>query len=77
MFLEIKLLTPEKILYAGKASKVILPGEEGVFEVLAHHKSLISRLLSGKIIVDKKIFPIKRGIVKVDKNRIIIIVEEP
>ena len=73
--LSIKIITPEKIVFQGKADRVILPGEGGVFEVLPFHKQILSRLLSGTIVVDDETFPIFRGVVQVAFNRITIIME--
>lgn len=70
------LFTPQRIVYEGKAFSVILPGEKGVFEVLAYHKSLISRLISGFILVDGRNFFIRRGVVKVGLNKVVVIAEE-
>ncbi|MDP3731801.1 MAG: hypothetical protein Q8R31_02050 [Candidatus Omnitrophota bacterium] len=76
MLLDVTLSTLRKIVFAGKAKRVILPGEQGVFEVLPFHKRILSRLISGILLIDEESFPIKRGIVKVNQNKIIIIVEE-
>ena len=74
--LEVIVSTPEKVIFEGKANSVILPGEQGVFEALSYHKPLLSRLISGKLIIDEQIFPIRRGIVGINLNRATIIVEE-
>ncbi len=71
------LLSPTRVIYEGKAASVILPGEKGVFEVLAYHKRLLSRLLGGRVIIDQQSFPIKRGVAKVGISQMTIIVEEP
>lgn len=77
MFLDIAIFTPKEVVFEGKAKSIILPGERGVFNVLPFHKRLLSRLIQGRIYVDEKSFLIRRGIVKVDQNRVTIIVEEP
>jgi len=74
--LNVTILTPEKLVYRGKAESVLLPGEKGVFEILPHHKRLMSRLLHGRLIVDGKKMMIRRGVVKVGLNEVTIIVEE-
>jgi F-type H+-transporting ATPase subunit epsilon len=73
--LNVVIISPEKIIFEGQAEKVILPGEQGTFEVLAFHKNLLSRLLSGSVIVDGRIFSIQRGIVKVKDNTVTIVSE--
>ena len=74
--IDLLILSPERLIYEGKAFNVILPGEHGVFEILPFHKRLMSRLLAGLVIIDKKVMRIKRGVVKVGLNQVTIIVEE-
>ena len=75
-FLELLILSPERVIFKGRTESVILPGEKGVFEVLPHHKRLLSRLLGGMIIVGKNALRIKRGVVKVAMNQVTVLVEE-
>lgn len=76
MPLDISLLTPNRVIFKGKAKSVIVPGEQGVFEILPFHKRILSRLLTGILDIDGERFSIKRGIAKVDQNKVTIIVEE-
>ena len=75
--LNVTVVTEETVLFEGKAHSVIFPGERGVFEVLAQHKPLLSRLLRGDVIIDinQQTFPILRGIAKVGLNQVTAIVE--
>lgn len=73
--LDVSILNPKETIFEGKAKKVTVPGEQGVFEILPFHKPIISRLLSGTLFVDAAGFPIRRGIVKVSSNKVMIIVE--
>lgn len=74
--INIVAVTPQGIIFRGKAQSVILPGEQGVFEILPFHKHLISRLVKGKIQIGERTFHILRGIAKVEKNDVTIIVEK-
>ena len=74
--LEVVVSTAEKILFEGKAESIILPGEQGVLEILSFHKPLLSRLIGGRIVVDKESFLIRRGVLSFNRNRATIIVEE-
>ena len=74
--LEVVVVTPEKVIFEGKAKSVVLPGEQGVFELLSYHKPFLSRLISGRMIINEQSFPIRRGIVGFNQNRATIIVEE-
>lgn len=73
--LDVKILSPQEILFEGQAPRVIVPGEEGVFEVGPFHRPMVSRLLPGDLIVGTRILAIKRGIVKVLHETVTAIVE--
>ena len=76
--LEVTILSPREVIFEGSAKSIMLPGEQGVFELLPFHKNIISRLTGGNIIIDnKKLVPIKRGVIKLERNVSTIIVEEP
>ncbi|HWB64873.1 MAG TPA: ATP synthase F1 subunit epsilon [Chitinophagales bacterium] len=73
------ILTPEKKLYSGEASAVLLPGVEGVFELLNNHAPLISALAEGLVKYtttqgEKKI-RITGGFVECLNNKVIICAE--
>jgi len=76
MFLDASIFTPWGPLFEGKAKSVMLPGEQGVFEVLPFHKRLITRLISGTLVIDGRDFPVKRGIAKVEQNKLLVVIEE-
>ena len=76
MLLNVLLLTPTRVILEDKAKSIIVPGEEGIFEVLGFHKRLLSRLVSGTILIDQQSFPIRRGVIKVDQNKVTIVIEE-
>ena len=73
--LQVTVLSPTSILFQGQVKSVILPGEQGVFEVLPFHKRMASRLLQGNISIDGQLFSIRRGIMKVEKNEVSIVIE--
>ena len=73
--LDVTILTPQEVLFQGQAVRVILPGEMGTFEVGPFHRPLMSRLLLGEILVDDKKIPIRRGIVKIERNTVTSMVE--
>ncbi|MDD5194401.1 MAG: hypothetical protein PHQ96_01835 [Candidatus Omnitrophica bacterium] len=76
MALDVLLLNPQAVIFEGKAENVILPGEQGVFEILPYHKPTLSRLIFGTVFVDNQSFPLRRGVVKVINNKVTIIIEE-
>ena len=63
-------------MFEGKAKTVVLPGDEGEFEVLDFHHGIISLLKKGDIILDGKYLFIKGGIAKFYKGELIALVEE-
>lgn len=73
--LQVTIVSPEEFLFDGPAQRVILPGEMGVFEVGPFHRPLMSRLLPGLIVVDGQHIPIARGVVKVERDAVMAIVE--
>ena len=73
--LRVMLVNLECILFQGTARSVVLPGEQGTFEVLPLHRPLVSRLLAGDVIIDGKAFSIKRGVVRVADDAVTAVVE--
>jgi F-type H+-transporting ATPase subunit epsilon len=76
MELSVSVLNPKEVVFEGKARSLIVPGEEGVFEILPFHKRVLSRLISGVLFIDERSIPIHRGIIKVDQNKVSVIIEE-
>jgi F-type H+-transporting ATPase subunit epsilon len=71
------IYSPEKVLFEGKASSIIFPGEEGIFEVLSYHKPIVTRLIGGRIVIDNdKVFSIRCGIAGISRNKATVVVEE-
>lgn len=77
--MNLEIITPEKKVYSGEVSSVIVPGTNGQFEMLQNHAPVISTLLNGKVkIKDKegvKSFDVKGGVVENLNNKIIILAE--
>ena len=74
--LDVVIYSAEKQIFRGKANNIIFPGESGVFEVLSYHKPLLSRLVSGNVVVDDKVFAIRNGIVGISHNKATVVIEE-
>ncbi len=76
LIINAQIKTREEILFEGQAKSVVLPGQDGEFEVLDFHKPIISRLKKGVITVDNKDeFRIRDGIAKMDHQDLVIMVE--
>lgn len=74
--INVLMFTPERVIYEGTAHQLILPGERGVFEIQPFHKGILSRLIHGHLILDGHHLTIKRGVVKVSSDKVVVIVEE-
>lgn len=75
--LDVLITTPSQILFQGKAQSVTVPGEQGVFEMLPLHRSLVSRLIEGSMMVDEQVFSIRRGVLRVADDVVTAVVELP
>jgi len=75
----LEILTPEKKLYSGESSSVILPGVDGSFQLLDKHAPLISALGKGEITyktpTETKTLAISGGFAECVKNKVIVLVE--
>lgn len=50
--MQVEIITPETILFAGEAEAVQLPGLDGSFQVLNNHAPIISGLKAGSVKID-------------------------
>ena len=75
----LEILTPEKKLYSGAASSVILPGVDGSFQLLDKHAPIISALKAGKVEYKTdsgtQVLSIVSGFAECLKNKVIVLVE--
>jgi len=77
---KLEILTPNGEIFNGQATSVVLPGEEGEFGVLSGHSSITTLLESGVVDVEKTDKSIESvlinwGVVQVDEEKVIILVE--
>ena len=47
--MNIKILTPELVVFEGEVDSVLLPGEMGEFHILNDHAPVVSSLKQGKV----------------------------
>ncbi|GIV42277.1 MAG: hypothetical protein KatS3mg034_1587 [Vicingaceae bacterium] len=76
----IEIISPEEIIYSGEIVAATFPGKEGSFGVLKNHAPLISTLKKGKIEVTdvhgkKSQYDVNGGVVEVNGNKIIVLVQ--
>ena len=73
--LNVVVISLERAVFHGAAQSVVLPGEQGTFEVLPLHRALVSRLLAGRVVIDGRTLAIRRGIVRVASDVVTAVVE--
>jgi F-type H+-transporting ATPase subunit epsilon len=75
------ILTPEKTIFSGEITLVKVPGANGSFEVMENHAPIISSLSKGELKINPKekeaiLYNIEGGVVEVNNNKVIILVEK-
>ena len=77
--MNLSIITPDKNLYAGEASSVVVPGTDGMLGVLDGHAPLISSLKKGQVKVTtakgEELFDVNGGVIEVMNNTVIILAE--
>lgn len=73
--LKVLIMSPNKVFFDGRARSVIIPGADGFFEIMDFHCPLISLTVGGGVQVDNKRIVVKRGVVKAERNEVVVLVE--
>ena len=47
--MNIKILTPESVIFDGEVESVLLPGKNGGFQIMKNHAAIVSSLINGKV----------------------------
>ena len=80
MSMNIRVLTPDRVICSTTADEVILPGLTGQIGILDGHASLITALDTGllRIKLDEKWTPIILcgGLAEIDQNRVTVLVND-
>ncbi len=75
-----ELVSPEKVLLAGEAEQVLLPGAEGDMTILPNHAPLISTLRPGVIDVvlngAKSRIYVRQAFAQVEPDRLTVLAEK-
>lgn len=77
--MDVVVVNPDKVLWEGKATRVVVPGFVQELSILPNHTPLYSQLKPGKVVVypetgNSEILEIDGGIVRVKHNKVSIIV---
>jgi F-type H+-transporting ATPase subunit epsilon len=78
--MHLEIITPDKELYSGEVTSIVVPGKEGSFGIMNNHAPIISTLKAGKIKVtdtqkNTQQFEIKGGVVEVSKNKVSVLAQ--
>ncbi|WP_025881053.1 ATP synthase F1 subunit epsilon [Segatella baroniae] len=78
--MQLKIVSPEKILFVGEVGSVVVPGSIGMFEILENHAPIISSLEKGVVTykpagTEATSLEIQGGFVEVQKNEVRLCVE--
>ncbi len=75
--MNVDIITPDKNLYTGEASSIVVPGTDGLLGILENHAPLISSLKAGEVKITtpsgEKKFEVGGGVVEVMNNKVIIL----
>jgi F-type H+-transporting ATPase subunit epsilon len=76
--MHLDILTPDKALFSGEVTSVVLPGSKGQFEVLKNHAAIVSSLDKGTVKVktvdgNTESFEVSGGVVEVLDNKITVL----
>jgi F-type H+-transporting ATPase subunit epsilon len=47
--MNIKILTPESVIFDGEVESVLLPGKNGDFQIMKDHIAIVSSLVNGNV----------------------------
>lgn len=47
--MNIKILTPETVVFDGEVNSVLLPGKNGDFQIMKDHAAIVASLISGNV----------------------------
>lgn len=77
---DVKVLTPELAIFAGKAVHLLAPGVQGYLGVLAHHAPLMTALAAGRLAVRtpdglERVFRVEGGFLEVSDNSVRVLAD--
>jgi F-type H+-transporting ATPase subunit epsilon len=77
--MNVEIITPDKALFNGEATSVVVPGSDGLLGILNNHAPLISSLKKGVVNITtaegNQNFDVNGGVVEVLNNSVMILAE--
>jgi F-type H+-transporting ATPase subunit epsilon len=75
MALTVDIVTPERLVFSGPASEVLLPGWNGQFGALEQHELALALLRGGIIIAADQKLVVGRGFAEITGTQVTILVD--
>ena len=78
--LQVRVVSPEKVVYSGEASSLVAPAWDGQVGILPSHAPMIVLLGMGKLTIDRvgggaEDWYVAGGVLKVEKNQVVVLTE--
>ena len=77
--LSLEIVTPERVIFDGKATHVKAPGQNGYFGVLAHHEPFMIMLRPGSVTIEngkeKSVFATAYGFCTIAYDKMLMLVD--
>lgn len=78
--LSVRVVSPEKTVFQGEATSVVVPGWDGLVGVLPGHAPLITLLGAGELVVDvpgggSVTYYVERGVMKVEGDEMVVLTD--
>jgi F-type H+-transporting ATPase subunit epsilon len=78
--LQVRVVSPEKVVFRGEAGGLVAPAWDGMVGILPNHAPMIVLLGQGKLTVETvggggEEFYVAGGVLKVEKNEVVILTE--
>ncbi|MCE2846607.1 MAG: ATP synthase F1 subunit epsilon [Sphingobacteriales bacterium] len=77
--MQLEIITPDRKVFEGEVSSVMVPGSKGRFQMLENHASIVSTLVNGPVKIKttqgETSFDVKGGVVELLDNKVVILAE--
>ena len=78
--LEVRVVSPDRVVFEGEASAVVAPAWDGQVGILPSHAPMLALLGSGKLSIERPsggsdMFYVAGGVLKVERNQVTLLTE--
>ncbi len=78
--LNVKVVSPERVVFRDEASALVAPAWDGMVGVLPKHAPMLALLGTGDLTVDlpgggSRVFQISGGVMKVERDQVMVLTE--